>query len=294
MKKTGFVLLLVLLLSRQSVFSSDSVSINKTRFIALAASVNTLYGASLVYLGKMWYSKSDRTSFHFFNDLPEWKQMDKAGHFTTAFQESEIMIQALKWAGVPDKQAIIWGGMAGFLYQSPIEIFDGFQSTYGASLTDVAANALGSAAVISQNLIWNEIRIQPKFSFHRSGLAHLNPSLLGSGLKDEWLKDYNGQTYWFAANISSFLKKGSRFPKWLNIAFGYGAQQMIFARDSQNRAIGYYPYRQYYLSLDIDFRHVHTNKKWVKMLLYPLNIIHIPFPTLEFNRHGVYFHGLYF
>jgi hypothetical protein len=287
---------LILIFSVRSFgLPGDSSGINKKRFIPVIAGVNVTYVASMVYLSSVWYSKQTQTHFHFFNDNKEWLQMDKMGHATASFQESVFLIEAYKWAGVSKKKAIFWGGIGGLLYQTPIEILDGFSSEYGASYGDIIANASGSALVLGQYLLWDQIRIQPKFSFHRSGLAGLRPNELGSTFGQQMFKDYNGQTYWLSFNMSSFLKKENKFPKWLNVAVGYGGQGMIYSRKNETIAHGYpAPYRQYYLSFDVDMRHVKTKRKWLKYCLYPLNFIHIPFPALQLDKKGLKFHPLYF
>ena len=272
---------------------NDTGRINKKRFIPLVAGVNAAYAGTLLYLNLAWYKNDPGTHFHFFNDNAEWLVMDKCGHLTTSFHESVFAIEALKWSGVSKKKAVIFGSFAGLLYQTPIEIFDGFSSAYGASWGDEIANASGSMLVLGQYLLWNQIRFQPKFSYHNSGLASLNSNLLGKNTGQRILKDYNGQTYWLSFNIHSFLKnKESCFPRWLNLAIGYGGNNMIYARKFQNNAIGFIPYRQYYLSFDVDMKYVRTKKKWIKYLLYPLNFIHIPFPSVEFNRKGINLHLL--
>ena len=53
------------------------------------------------------------------------------------------------------------------------------------------------------------IRIYPKFSFHRTDYAPLRPDVLGDGLAEEIFKDYNGQTYWLSFDMDKFIK----FPK---------------------------------------------------------------------------------
>jgi uncharacterized protein YfiM (DUF2279 family) len=269
---------------------NDTAHLNKKRFIPLIAGMSTVYTGSMIYLGHAWYKNNPQMHFHFFNDNAEWLQMDKCGHFTTSFHESVFVVEALKWSGVSKKKAIIFGSFAGLLFQTPIEILDGYSSGYGASWGDELANTTGSLLVLSQYLLWDQIRFQPKFSFHSSGFAPRNPNLLGKSSLEQILKDYNGQTYWMSFNIHSFLKnkENSRFPRWLNFAVGYGANNMIYARKFQNNAIGFMPYRQYYLSFDVDMKYVKTKKKWIKYLLYPLNFIHIPFPSVEFNRKGIH------
>jgi hypothetical protein len=294
-----FILTLTILFNLvcTSSYSNDSItakSKNK-RLLFLGVGVNAAYLSSMIALNEAWYKNSPRTSFHFFNDNHEWNQLDKAGHFTTAFHESAIAVHALQWAGLPRKKAVLIGSLAGFIYQTPIEFFDGRSAEYGASWGDIIANTSGSALVLGQYLLWDQIRIQPKFSFHRTKFAGLRPNLLGSNLSEEIIKDYNGQTYWFSCNVSTFIKKeDSKFPKWLNVSFGYGAENMVRAADKLSRLEGYNPYRQYYLSLDVDVSHVKTKKKWIKYVLYPLNLIHIPFPAVEFSKKGVTFHPIYF
>jgi hypothetical protein len=173
----------------------------------------------------------------------------------------------------------------------PIEILDGFSTGYGASAGDLLANAGGAALFYGQTVLWKEIRLYPKFSFHRTSYAPIRPSVLGDGLVSETFKDYNGQTYWLSVDADKFF----RSPRWLNIAVGYGAEGMVYARDEQNVQAGYPdPYRQYYLSLDFDLRAVKTNSKAVKTLLALVSLVKLPSPTLEFSSKGVKFHPFYF
>lgn len=261
----------------------------------IAAGTAVAYTGSLVLLEEAWYKENERTSFHWFDDSHEWKQVDKAGHFWGAFHESRLGVDVLRKAGVPEKQAIWYGGLLGFVLQTPIEYLDGKSPEYGASATDIVANAVGSAAVISQQLAWREIRIMPKYSFHRTRYAPLRPNTLGKGLAEEMLKDYNGHTYWLSVDVAKFLPAESRYPKWLNLAVGYGAEEMVYNDLDANRAIGLTPYRQYYLSVDLNWNAIKTRSKFLKSAFYVLSIIKLPAPTLELNRRqGWKTHVLYF
>ncbi|QMU31571.1 DUF2279 domain-containing protein [Adhaeribacter radiodurans] len=236
-----------------------------------------------------------RTHFHFFNDNKEWQQVDKIGHFWSAFHESQFAISALKWANVPEKKAIIWGSLTGILLQTPIEILDGYAVDYGASVGDLIANAAGSAAVLGQYLAWSEVRVQPKFSFHQTRFAQARPRVLGSNLPEQLLKDYNGQTYWLAVDVAKFISPASRYPKWLNIAIGYGTEEIVFNDPDTNRQAGFRAYRQFYLAPDINLAAIKTRSKFLKTTLFILNMVHLPFPTLEFNKRQKFkFHPLYF
>src|SRR6185436_6624480 len=107
------------------------------------------------------------------------------------------------------------------------------------------------------------------FSFHTTSYAPQHPELLGDGTLSETFKDYNGQTYWLSVDMDKFI----RFPKWLNLAAGYGADQMKYARDSENRAEGFYPKREFYLSVDFDLTAIRTKSKLLKGVIYFANMI---------------------
>jgi uncharacterized protein YfiM (DUF2279 family) len=271
--------------------SPDSIlsPVNKRRVKSVVIGTGLAYTASMTGLSQAWYSQYPHQPFQFFDDSPEWKQVDKAGHFYSAFHLSSIGSQTLQWSRLPNRKSDRLGALTSFVIMSSIEIFDGFSAGYGASATDMLANACGSGFYLGQRLGWNEIRIYPKFSFHRTSLASLSPNTLGSGLS-EVLKDYNGQTYWLSVDMDKFI----RFPKWLNISVGYGADNMIHARDSQNQEAGYVPYRQYYLGLDIDLTAFRSKSKILNSLIYIANLIRLPAPALEFSQGTVKGHFLYF
>ena len=119
---------------------------------------------------------------------------------------------------------------------------------------------------------------------------------MGETLPQQILKDYNGQTYWLSANVYSFQKE-SKMPKWLNLAFGYGAEGMISGDNNttQNSSQNTERYRQFYFSLDADLTKIQTKSHFLKTFLSILNSIKIPSPTIEISSRGNFkFHYLYF
>jgi hypothetical protein len=268
----------------------DSVAINKKRLSTFIIGSSIAYGATLIGLNELWYKDSQRQSFQFFNDNAEWKQVDKIGHVYSSFYFSYGLSRALQWCDVKPRKADLAAALTGFLVMVPIEIMDGYSDAYGASGGDLVANAAGSLFFAGQSLLWDEIRLYPKFSFHRTSFAPLRPNVLGDGLASELFKDYNGQTYWISVDVDKFI----RFPKWLNLAVGYGAEGMIYARDAQNAEAGYHSYRQYYLSIDFDLTAIKTRSKTVKTLIFFANMIKIPAPTVEFSTQGTRLRGFFF
>ena len=270
-------------------------SIDNKRLTWVLAGGGAAYALGMAGLSATWYADQSTRSFHFFDDLPQWKQMDKLGHIYSAYQISFAAAGTFRWAGMSNRKAAIWGAATSGIMMLPVEILDGTSQDYGFSWSDLAANSLGAGLFLAQELAWGEVRIQPKGSFQRTAYAPQRPGTLGDGLHEEWLKDYNGQTYWFSANPYLLSNKKSNLPKWLNFSVGYGAADMIYGRDPENIAAGLDPYRRYFLSVDVDFRAFKGRSTFLNTLLDALNLIKIPAPTLEFNRKdGFKGHGLYF
>lgn len=285
----------------QFEWKTYSDSIIKGRAIGLGAGSAALWAGSVAGLNELWYAHEPRSKFHTFDDSREWLQMDKAGHFLTCYAIGYYYIDLMRWAGFNRETSIWAGGFMGSFYNVGIEILDGFSGSWGFSLSDFTANTAGSFAVIVQELAWNEQRITPKISYHHSRYAQYRPNLLGSSFGERIMKDYNGQTYWFSANIHSFLNDESRFPRWINVAIGFGAEGMLGGSenpefDSAGNPLPQSPrFRQFYVSLDVDLTKIRTNKKWLRTIFKAVNLIKLPFPTVEFNKvDKVKFHPVYF
>lgn len=287
----ALALLLYLVLSHLPLRAQhDSTAVDRKKFTRILVASGAGYTAGLLTLNHVWYKNTERQSFRFFDDNAEWKQVDKVGHLYTSFVLSDVASTLLTNTGFPARRSDLIGAISGFLFTVPIEILDGYSDGYGASWGDVVADAAGPAFFIGQKLLWREIRIRPKFSFHQTGYAPMRPELLGDALLSEIVKDYNGQTYWLSVDVDKFTP----FPRWLNFAFGYGAHDMIYARDGENRDHGFSPFRQYYLAVDIDLSAIKTRSKVVKTLLYIAGNIRLPAPALELSVRGSRFHVFYF
>lgn len=278
-------------------FLKPSDTLNKKRLKTLVISEAVIGSATLIGLNQIWYADYPRSNFHFINDNAEWLQMDKAGHVFSAYHLGSFGANALKWSGANRKSQLIYGSTLGLAFMTTVEVFDGYSANWGASWGDIAANVSGTALFVSQELLWKEQRIVPKFSFHTTPYASARPNVLGSSIQEQILKDYNGQTYWLSANIYSFAKS-SKIAKWLNLAVGYGAEGMITGNDEFTNMI-FLPeskrYRQFYLSLDVDLTKIETKSHFVKTILTIFNSIKIPAPTLEIKGSGgTKLHFIYF
>jgi Predicted periplasmic lipoprotein (DUF2279) len=297
-------------------------SLNKKREWLVHTTCAGTFSITMIWLNEAWYKGYPRSSFHFFNDDKEWLQMDKVGHAWSAYNEAYTASMLYQWAGMSQRKAAFYGAFWGFTLQLTIEILDGLSAEWGFSPGDATANTIGSSLFLGNELLWRDQRVKLKFStMKRNYLTSYNNDfslnqraneLYGTSIPSRFLKDYNAQSYWLSFNISSFLKKENKFPKWLNIAIGYGADNMFGAVNNRwgydingkplddayyNNAVVKYQrddltrYRQFFISPDIDFTKIKTHSRLLRNLFYALNVLKLPAPTLEYNTlHQTKFH----
>jgi hypothetical protein len=279
-----------------AVDSSTTPHTAKGRVWLVGSAHATFLVTTFIALNQVWYADYPKSDFHFFNDFHEWNQVDKCGHMWTAYQLSRVSASTWKWAGLSEKKSVILGSASGLAYQSIIEILDGYSAEWGFSLSDMTANIIGASTFAFQQIGWHDQRIQIKFSYNAfdypPDLRARADQLFGTGAQ-RILKDYNSQTYWASVNLRSFFPK-SHLPKWLNISFGYGAEGMLGGfenkwTDTDGSTITRYDVqriRQFYFAPDIDLTKIKTKSKVVRSVLFVLNAIKIPAPTISWNSNG--------
>ncbi|WP_276502683.1 DUF2279 domain-containing protein [Terrimonas pollutisoli] len=271
---------------------------NKKRVLLIAGINVAGYGGSLIALNSAWYKGYAKTSFHSFDDSREWLQVDKAGHAWGAYNASRGTTAMWDWAGFPHKKSVWIGGLSSMAYLTTIEFMDAYSAKWGWSWSDIGANIFGSGLFMGQEFLWNEQRIQYKFSFHHKDygeqqLEQRADDLFGKPWYERMLKDYNAQTYWLSFNLRSFLKN-SNLPAWLNISFGYGADGMLggfenkWTDDADNEIsrTDIPRKRQFYLAPDIDFTKIKTKSRFLKTTFAVLNSFKCPAPALMLDSKG--------
>ena len=278
-----------------SVISKKNQQQNQV--LKLAGINAVIYGGSMIGLYQAWYKNYPQSNFRVFNDWDEWQQMDKIGHVYSAYTMSKFGMELWMRNGMDRKKSVWIGGITGAVYQTIIEFLDAYSAQWGWSWGDVGGNILGSALFTAQELAWKEQRIQLKTSFHKMEysdpeLNKRSDNIFGKSLAERALKDYNGQTYWLSANLSSFFPK-SKIPKWAMVSIGTGANGMFGARSNVAKDnLGNIIFdrtniirtRQWYLAPDIDLTKIKTKKKSIKALLFVLNSLKFPMPAIEFSE----------
>ncbi|WP_363928596.1 DUF2279 domain-containing protein [Winogradskyella sp.] len=92
---------------------------------------------TLVGLDQLWYADYERSKFRTTNDNSQWLQMDKLGHDYASYQLGQLGAESLNWAGVSEKDQLIYGGCLVFSFLTAIEIFDDFSKEWGFSWRDM-------------------------------------------------------------------------------------------------------------------------------------------------------------
>lgn len=300
--------------SSEIKFFQKADTLNKKRFIPSATFSAASYTGFSIGLYHAWYKEFDQGPFQLFDDSKEWAYMDKYGHFYTAYFQGVLVYKGAKWTGLSEDNSILTGFLLGTLFQSTIEVMDGFSSKWGFSVADIGMNFAGSSAFVFQQKYWGEQRITFKMSnvvrsypstivtsidgMSTTTLLERADNLFGSSIPERFLKDYNSQVYWLCVDVKKFIPDSS-YPKWLNIAVGYSAGNLYGGFDNSWEFEGaeyevndLYPrYSRILFAPDINLSSIRTKSYFWNGVLDIFDIFHVPVPALEINTLGeVHFH----
>lgn len=300
------------IVSSQSIFQNFFIpadSFQSKRAILAGTFAAAAYSGFSIGLYHAWYKDQGLGSFHLFNDHGEWLGVDKAAHAYNAYVQSSLCYQGARWCGYSEKSSLLWANGIALLFQSTVEVMDGFGKGYGFSWPDMAANFFGAGFFTGQQVIWREQKFKLKLSSWPQDYSdlvineHGDPGynfkdrareLYGSGFLNSALKDYNAQTYWLSFNPENiFNQQWEYWPDWLNLSFGFGADGLFGGYSNQwiKNGVEYNADRiarvqEYFVSLDIDLSKVKTKNHFLKTLFSVINIIKLPAPALSINSKG--------
>ena len=213
--------------------------------------------------------------------------MDKIGHFYAASILAFAVKNAIEWADVPERNALWLGSATSFIFQTYVEIEDGF-SAWGFDRVDFLTNTLGAAWPILRYEAPFFQNFDLKLSYLPSQLIH-NPGGVGfRGQKHLMMDDYEGQSFWLSVKVNNFLPNRLEpyWPDFLCLALGYGARD-IAVQSSE-------PHRVYFLAFDLDMTKVIPQKSdFLKRVGQALNFIHLPSPAVRISPSTIWY-GVYF
>ena len=278
----------------------DSSEIMHRRTTTIEIAGGAVYLGTLLALYNIKYKDNLQSRFKINTVKDDWRMgMDANHHTIGSYYIGRMSYKLLRWAGTSEQRAAWIGGLSGFFMLTSQEVFDGFDSKWCASTSDVASNALGSALFISQQLIWHNQKIVLKWSYHPTSFPNQNPDLLGSNSVQKMIKDYNGQTFWLSANLKSFSQKDLHIPCWLNIAMGLGVTGMTGPVNNtplyRSYPIdGFKTQRLFYIAPDIDLTRLRIRSATLKWIFEAIGVLKFPMPALQISGQKVKFKPLYF
>ena len=228
-----------------------------------------------------WWSHRGRP-FYFHDDWNNALQADKFGHFMGGYFTSYFAREAMVYAGFSWHQSVFWGSAFGLLSQTYIEIKDGFAKNTGFSPSDFAADILGSGYFYAQHYIPFLQNFTPKWQYTPPGLIGVPQKLR----TQTFLDNYNATTAWWSIDVHNLLHRRSKkyWPKWLNLAFGYGINGYYSSKMTRRFVVG------------IDFNLVEILPdggsfwNWLKQTL---NYFKFPSPSIEFTNNQTRFYLFY-
>lgn len=243
-----------------------------------AASVTAIH----FYQQNAWWSGA-RSRFHFQEDLIYAKSIDKIGHLYGANVLTFVFSRSLQWANLEEEKSILWGAIGSTLFQTYVEIEDGFSKYWGFDRVDFASDLVGAWYPYAQH----HVPFLKNFNFRFSYLPKTANEPSGiPGQKHNLLDDYEGQTLWLSLTMKNLLpEKVSRWwPEFLCLSVGVAVRD----NNSPDR------YLVWFIAPDLDMTKIIPPKTpFLKTLGEALNFIHFPMPAVRFHPSAVWY-GVYF
>ncbi len=273
---------------------SDSISrpvdtlagIDRTRLIIVGGAMAGAMVGIHLYQESGWW-KHNRAPFHFREDLTYGRSVDKIGHFYGTALWAFSLRKVLGWARVPDRQAMYLGSAGAFLFQTFVEVEDGF-SAWGFDRVDFLSDLGGALWPIGQHHSSFLAGIDLKLSYRPTPLLH-SPSGGGFvGQKHLLMDDYEGQTFWLSVSPDDLLPHAaaSLWPDFLRVAAGYGVRDVS--------GVSGEPYSVVFIGFDYDMKKIiPQSTPFLVTLSQVLDFIHFPAPAIRIHPNSVLY-GFYF
>jgi hypothetical protein len=258
------------------------------------AIVGSVFATTVIALhinqANAWWS-GQRRSFHVVEDWQSALQVDKCGHTFGSYLMSYGFSESLIASGFSWDDAVLYGSALGLLYQTYVETEDGFASDWGFSPTDWYADAFGAMFFLAQHYVPALQNVTPKWQFAPSewtGKPVINRPRT-------FIDDYNSSTFWWSVDVYNILPKDSKkyWPKWLNIAVGYGGDAIDAVTDP-GQPPDQLGMRRYVVGLDLNLvRLLPEGPSFWNWFRQTLNFIKFPLPSIEFSKAGTRFYLFY-
>jgi hypothetical protein len=251
-------------------------------FVPAAITVGVVGGACTgiyLYQKNAWWS-DNRADFHIQEDGAYSLYADKLGHFYGGYIVSYLIGEGIIASGVPFRTATALGALGGMLYQTFVEIQDGYGSNWGFSPSDAIANYLGAWYYLAQHEIPVLQNFTPKVQFVPSRWVGDRPMVHETAVFD----DYHSMTYHLSFEMDNILPNSFKqfWPNWLNLSIGYNVRNMEYFDAVGNPLIE----RNIVIGLDYNLTKLipETNSNLINWLVQTFNHYKFPSPAIVIGK----------
>ncbi len=223
----------------------------------------------------LWWN-GERSKFHF-NWHQDWVHdlgSDKFGHFYFSYLVTDVYSQAFEWSGFDKQKSLIYACSLSLLYQTYVEIIDGFTANLGFSWGDFSADLLGAGYPLLQQKVPILKNFNLKISFEKSlSFKHHTHRVI--------FDDYESTYDWLSINVKNLLPTSMQkyYPSFINLAIGHSVKNLIFGK----------PYHELYIGIDWNLEGLPGDFWLWKLLKRNLNYYHFPAPTIRIYPDVVWF-----
>lgn len=229
------------------------------------------------YFKKAWWSGEKAPHLFFHADWDQdFRDQDKFGHMFGGYHLTRVGHDALKYACVSERKAMLISAAYAEFFQLQIEIFDGHYKKYGFSYADVLANTSGMVFAVAQEKHPWLRAIKPTMSYHETAAlrnranytTELRPSL-----------DYSGQTYWFSTDVNALLPDDKKkfWPAAIRLSVGHSITDWV----SPVTGVDQRAQRKLLISLDLDPEKLPGDNHLWKQIKHQMAYYHLPAPALQ-------------
>jgi hypothetical protein len=279
MKKVGctiasFVFTFCILHFTFTTAFAQADSLSTTDYILPSIVPAAVIGLALYNNYQDFWRNIEKVPFHISNDPPYAMHNDKLGHAFYTALTADMTKLAYTEAGIQRKTAAWIGAATSLLAQTLVEIGDGFHGNkpyFGFSPGDEAADIFGAAFSLMKEYAPAINRFDYKMGLWPS-------SAYKEGAYSNIINDDESEFFWLSYQIYHHLPDG--YPKWLNVAIGYGVQNLEQVRFLPDRTSSI-PKSQLFFGLDINLKGIPIEGKAWEIISGLLDHIRIPFPALQ-------------
>lgn len=269
---------------RYTIDNSPPMKCNKLKPLTTVGIGATYFGiltALHIYqVNTIW---NENTKFRIVEDFEQDFMADKCGHFWGTYFNGYCSAEALIGAGFSVETATIVGGLMGLLYQGYVEVMDGFGKNWGFSPSDMYADIAGFGYYLAQYYVPFLQNFTFKATYFPASWYNEKPRREASMFID----DYSSWTWWLSAKMCNLTPASWKWPRWLDLAFGYAARDLHLDPD------GYKGKLRFSLALDYNIVELLPDGgnffNWLKQ---SFNYFKFPAPAIEFGE-GVRFRLFY-